>query len=929
VQVTPAPSITPTTLAAATPNAAYSATLDATGGAGTLTWTLASGSLPTGLSLSASGAITGTPTVSGAFDFTAKVTDSSAASQGPESAQGKISLTVVTPVSITTTTLPSGSQSIAYKAGIDASGGTTPYTWSLTVGQLPAGLALESTSGEISGTPIAQGKSAFTVAVKDSSPTPQTQSQALSIIIGPPQPLAITTTTLTNATPNANYSATLQATGGEGPFTWTLASGALPTGLALSGSGVISGDPTVSGTADFTVQVTDSETPPVSVKAKLSLTVVTELSITTTALAAGAQGTTYLEGMDATGGTPPYTWSLKSGSLPSGLAMQSSSGVISGSPTAQGTFNFTVAVQDSSPTPQSQSESLAIPIGAPGPLAITTTALLDGTVSKTYNARIAALGGTPPLTWSLPAGPLPAGLSLAVTTGAITGTPPSTGTTSFSVEVTDSSSPPQSQTQQLSITVDSAPEACQSSGNEAALKGPYVFSLSGFNNTGFLTVVGSFTADGTGKVTAGEADSSGVLGAQNGNILTLGSSYSVGSDGRGCATLATPFGTLLTHLALGAMTASVATGGRMIEWDSPSSSAYIAAGQLLQQSPTALTGGLAGNYVFRTVGWDSSALGGRDVCVGAFSAGGNTLTSLEEDCNDAWTLSTLSAPDVAGTVTTLDTNGRGTGIVSLGDSNSNIAFYVVSPAQLLVVGADPNPAMSGEWDQQTMPAGGAGFTQASLEGSMVFYLSGLSLVGTASTVSMETASADGSSSIAITFYEDRAGTMQVSSTYTCTYEVEPNGRVTLSSATQTCGGTPPVFYLSGPNAGFIVDASPGVDTGYIEPQTGGPYTNATLTGNFFGGLEAVVMQSAQAEVDPVAPNGSGSITGKTDLSSMSAQDEGSSFLAATYTVNSDGTFVDNATGGEVAGVIISSTKFVMFSPTTLATSLPTLLVMEK
>jgi hypothetical protein len=82
-------------------------------------------------------------------------------------------------------------------------------------------------------------------------------------------------------------------------------------------------------------------------------------------------------------------------------------------------------------------------------------------------------------------------------------------------------------------------------------------------------------------------------------------------------------------------------------------------------------------------------------------------------------------------------------------------------------------------------------------------------------------------------------------------------------------------------------------------------------------------------VDPVAPNGSGSIAGTTDISSTSAQDAGSSFLAATYTVNPDGTFNVNSSGGVVAGIIISSTKFVMFSPTTLATSLPTLLVMQQ
>ena len=315
--------------------------------------------------------------------------------------------------------------------------------------------------------------------------------------------------------------------------------------------------------------------------------------------------------------------------------------------------------------------------------------------------------------------------------------------------------------------------------------------------------------------------------------------------------------------------------------------------------------------------------------MGAFSASGNTLTSLEEDCNDAWTLSHLSAPDGAGTFTTLDAHGRGTGIITLGDNNFNIAFYVVSSSQLLVVSADPNPSLSGEWDQQSTPAGVSGFTQASLKGPMVFYLNGLSLVGTASTVSMETASANGSSSLTIKFYEDRAGTVQAPSTFTCAYIVEPNGRVTLSSTTQSCGGTPPVLYLAGPSTGFIVDASPGIDAGSFEPQSGGPFNNASLAGSFFGGMEAVVIQSAQAEVDPVSPNGSGSITGTTDLSSMSAQDAGSSFLAATYKVNSDGTFIDSSSRGGVAGVIISKTKFVLFSPTTLATSLPTLLVMQK
>lgn len=766
------------------------------------------------------------------------------------------------------------------------------------------------------------------ITITATSETDPTKSASAMVIVTPPP--SITAKTLTEATPNASYSATLEATGGAGALTWSVASGALPIGLSLSASGAITGDPTASGTATFTVQVTDSSSAPsgpATAQAPLTLTVVTAVSITTTALPAGSEGTTYLAGVDATGGTPPYTWSLATGTLPPGLTMPSASGVISGVPTSQGTFAITIAAQDSSPTKQTQTQSLSIPIGAPGPLSITTSSLLDGTVNMPYTAMVAVVGGTPPYNWSISTGGLPAGLILNRSTGAISGTPSSIRTSAFAVAVVDSSSPPETQSQALNLTVANAAEACTSSGNNTVLSGPYAFSLSGFNDAGFIAVVGSFTADGTGKITAGEVDTNGVLGAQNGKLIT--SAYSVGSDNRGCATLATPFGTFVTHFALGSMSSGHATCGRITEWDSPSASAYIASGQLLAQTSSAFSGGLTGSYVFRTVGWDPSSLGGREVCVGALSAGGYTFNALEQDCNDAWTLSTSSAPALAGAYTALDANGRGTGIITLGDSNFNVTLYMVSSSQLLVVNADPVPFASGEWDQRSVPAGGAGFTQASLDGNMVLYLSGLSLAGTGTTVSMETASADGTSSMAITFYEDRAGTMQVSATDTCAYTVEPNGRVTLGSATQTCGSNPPVFYLAGLNTGFIVDTAPGVDMGSFEPQSAGPFNNASLAGSFFGGMAEVAMQTEQAEVDPVAANGSAGMTGTADITSMSAQDAGSCFLAATYTVNADGTFSVSSSDGAVAGIIISSSKFVMFSPATFLTATPTLLVVEK
>jgi hypothetical protein len=770
----------------------------------------------------------------------------------------------------------------------------------------------------------------LTITITGTSVADPTKTASVAVVVSPPP--SVTTTTLTNATPNANYSAALQATGGVGMLTWNLTSGSLPAGLSLSSAGAITGVPTASGASAFTVQVTDSSAAAggsAAVQAQLSLTVVTVVDISTKSLPAGSEGISYLAGIEASGGTPPYIWSLASGSLPPGLAIQPSSGVISGTPPSQGSFTFTVAAQDSSPTKQSQTRHLTIAIGAPGPLAITTSSLLDGTVGTAYNAKVVAVGGTPPYRWSIPVGALPAGASLSLSTGAITGTPSSTGTANFTVVVTDSSPVPETQAQEISLTIDNAGTVCSSSGNNAVLSGPYAFILSGFNDVGFLTVVGSFTADGTGKITAGEADTNGVLGAQQGNIITSLSSYSVGPDNRGCANLATPFGTFFTRFTLGAISSSTATGGRIIEWDSPSTSAYIATGQLLRQTASVFAAGLTGSYVFSTVGWDTSPLGGRDVCVGVLSAAGNTFNTLEMDCNDAWTLSNTTASSAAGAYSTLDANGRGTGIIGLGEGNSNITFYAVSSSQLLMVNADPGPTVSGDFEQQTVPPGRSGFTAASLNGNLVFSLNGLSLAGTASAASIETASADGNSSLAIKFYADRAGTMQVSSTLTCTYAVEPNGRVTLSGNTQSCGSNPPVFYLKGLNTGVIVDAAPGVDAGSFEPQSAGPFNNASVSGRFFAGLAEVVKQSAQAEVGPIAPDGRGNISGTTEISSTSAQNPGSPFPAATYAVNSNGTFSVSSSGGAVTGVIISSTKFLMFSPSTLGTDDPTLLVMEK
>jgi hypothetical protein len=434
---------------------AYSSTLAASGGTLPYTWSLTAGTLPAGLSLSASGVISGTPTAAAsATSLTFKVTDSSQPAQ-TNSATLSLTITGAAPV-ITTTSLPNGQVGTAYNTSLAASGGTLPYTWTLTAGTLPAGLSL-SASGAISGTPTAAANAtSLTFRVTDSSQPAQTNSATLSFTITGAAPV-ITTTSLPNGQVGTAYSSTLAASGGTLPYTWTLTVGTLPAGLGLSASGVISGTPTATASAtSLTFKVTDSSQPAQTNSATLSLTITAAaLVITTTSLPNGHVGTAYTSSLAASGGTPPYTWTLTAGTLPAGLSL-SASGVISGTPTAaaNGT-SLTFKVTDSSQLAQTNSATLSLAITGTGPV-ITTASLPNGQVGTAYTSSLAASGGTSPYTWSLTAGTLPAGLSLSAS-GVIIGTPTAAASaTSLTFKVTDSSQPAQTNSATLSLTVTGA-----------------------------------------------------------------------------------------------------------------------------------------------------------------------------------------------------------------------------------------------------------------------------------------------------------------------------------------------------------------------------------------------------------------------------------------------------------------------------------------
>jgi hypothetical protein len=280
--------------------------------------------------------------------------------------------TALLTLTVITSALAGGTIGSGYSQTLQAVGGTSPYTWAVTLGSLPAGLNLNGTTGVISGTPSSNGTSNFTVTATDSaSPTPRTASAALSITIAAGiLPLHITTSgpLVAGVVGSAYPVATLQTTGGVGPFSWAVTGGSLPAGLSLGApNGIISGLPTTVGTTNFTVTATDAEGTPQTASSSFSIAIApaaATLSITTSNLAGGLVGAgLYSQTLQAIGAVLPSSWAVASGSLPVGLALNAATGVISGTPSVVGIAAFTVTATDSTaPTPQTASAALTITI---------------------------------------------------------------------------------------------------------------------------------------------------------------------------------------------------------------------------------------------------------------------------------------------------------------------------------------------------------------------------------------------------------------------------------------------------------------------------------------------------------------------------------------------------------------------------------------
>lgn len=409
------------------------------GGTGTLSYSIAP-TLPANLSMSSStGLITGTPNATGAAaNYTVTVTD-----ENSRTGSAIFSLTVndsvVATQSIAASHVTQGFAAAAF-APVTGAGGTAALSYSVSP-DLPAGLSMSSASGQISGTATSASSAAtYTVTVTDANSATDTATFSLTVDGAVSATQAVATKALTKDAVVTAFTPVTGA-GGLSPLTYTV-SPDLPSGLVMaSGTGEVSGTPTVTSSATtYTVTVTDanSATATATFSLTINTAVVATQAVAAKTLSANVQATAFTP-VIGTGGTGPLAYSI-SPALPSGLDIDEDTGEISGSATAgSSAATYTVTVTDDVLAADTETFSLSVD----GPVAATTaiaTTQLPVNTEVTSLTPVTGSGGTGTLSYSV-APTLPAGLSMATGTGVITGIPTTpTPAATYTVTVTDGNS---------------------------------------------------------------------------------------------------------------------------------------------------------------------------------------------------------------------------------------------------------------------------------------------------------------------------------------------------------------------------------------------------------------------------------------------------------------------------------------------------------
>jgi hypothetical protein len=631
----------------------------------------------------------------------------------------------------------------------------------------------------------------------------------------PVNPLSVTTTSLASGQTSTAYSATLSATGGVAPYSWTVKSGTLPAGLSLSAAGVIAGTPTTAGAANVTVQVSDSETmPQTAVSGSLTLAISGgTLKITSTTADPGTVGTAYNFQLTASGGVPPYTWAVASGStLPAGLAL-SSAGVVSGTPTASGTFNPSIAVTDET-TSNTVSEPVSFTINPSG------NPLPDGNYAFQFNGN--AAGGNP------------VGINgiFQVTKGAvgigfynenelnqtpqaqqdITGGSASIapnglgqleltlqgGNVTFALAAPASALTTGSDTDIRIIEFDDTTgtgmrgsgvlKAANFNGSLSAIKGGYAFAFSGWDmHSQPAAVAGSFQADGLGNITSGIADvnDNGTLSS----YTAVTGTYTTDPVGSGVITLKLAAGLTVTYTYYQVTpTELLATSG-----DLSSATIPLVSGSALQQTGPFSNASFTGANVLELNGNAlQTAFYIPDITLGLLASDGNgNLAAAYDEYKGS-----LIAPQTYTATYTVD---PATGRTPITASATRAILYLVSNKKAFVLGADASTS-SGLLEAQA----GLPFTNTSLKGN---YLGGTIPWPALNVVSL--IAADGAGNAQFTSNSSGSKGLQSDQKISGTYSVDALGRAVF---TVSGDATPRIFYVVSPTKTVLLSGDGG---GYL------------------------------------------------------------------------------------------------------------------
>jgi large repetitive protein len=329
-------------------DASYSIKLEAKSGGGSgppYGYILLSGSPPSGIEFRSDGVISGMPTQVGTSLFWVQLLDSA----GNKGSQQLFSITINPRLLVTTQTAGPGTTGVPYSLALGAvmkssptatSPPHVPPTWSVVNGQLPPGLTLGATDGVISGTPTTEGSYPFVVqaALIDG----RSDTKALQIDVR--AAVAIAARAVPRSEIGVPFRLALVASGGTGTYTWSLASGALPPGVALGADGTIVGTPRAAGAFRFTATATDTEGRKADYPGALN--VAQRLAIATQLLRPAKVGQVYRQKVVTTGGVIPKVLRLTKGPFPRGIRFDRTLGVLSGTPTKPGTYRLTFLAVD-------------------------------------------------------------------------------------------------------------------------------------------------------------------------------------------------------------------------------------------------------------------------------------------------------------------------------------------------------------------------------------------------------------------------------------------------------------------------------------------------------------------------------------------------------------------------------------------------------